>query len=1124
MGKRRSAPASESDDESQTASKRSRVEQVADKAPTKKRASTKKKRPTESDDDEPLPEADEDDNEDDEENRAAVWAKLKSRKGLKGSVADHGIIESIEMHQFMCHKYLTFSFGPQINFIIGHNGSGKSAVLSAITVVLGGKANTTGRGTGLKSFIREGQSVSEVTISLKNQGDEAFKPELYGKSIVITRKFTKEGSSSWKIMSKHGKVISTKKDELSAICDHMNIQVDNPMNVLTQDAARQFLSASRADEKYKFFLKGTQLSQLSTEYDLVQENVTTTDSVLTQKGEALPDLLAAASEAKRRYEEANKAREQKKKLDDLKREKAWALVATKDAELEAKVREHERAKRGPVKVQESLEAAQTALESATDKVQRLEERHRELGNIDHLAQQRADIKSQMAEKKTQIGDCARELKQMDGLVKSYKLQIINYEKQISEETKRLEADTHAKREESRQNIEEARIALEDAQSELQKIQDEIQSENQKSDDYRKQGLPKEEELKQLQAKIKDCDKMLSTISDVEKNKYAMYGQNMGALLEHIKKSKWVGEPPLGPLGIHVKCKDPETWAKLLANQLGGILTAFAVTTPQDQKLMKQLLEKYKNPNTLIIIYGKDLFDYQHGEPPENLLTVLRALEINDPYVLRILINQASIERTLLGRDRREGEQMLRTLPHGGSAWTADGFRLIRFPEGGESTQPLPKFDHSRTMLLTGRSAASETRTVTATRSEYTKRNQTLNAEIADLKAGYVQSRSKIDQLKKQESSVIRNVGKAKAKHSQLQQEVNEAMPANISGLEAAKMSAEDDRDSVLAQAKSVAEDKAKLDQENKDLLTESNAIKKKMDEFDETVNAATAGVELAAQERVQAQSNVRHWEKKLETENATVKAIQTALDALQIEHSEWTTKAEEYCERFPNPRSLEEVERQIVSTSAALKHKAQKSGASVDELLQEYTQATAKHELARKDWREMVKLNTILRNSIVTRRSRWEEFRRHIALRCKLVFQYHLSHRGYFGKVMFDHKLKTLNLKVQTDDTATQQSSRDKDPRSLSGGEKSFSTICLLLSLWESIGCPLRCLDEFDVFMDAVNRRISMKMMIDTANQSDKKQYILITPQDMGNVELGTTVRVLRMEDPSRTQGTLAFT
>lgn len=51
---------------------------------------------------------------------------------------------------------------------------------------------------------------------------------------MITRTWTKEGSAQWYIRSKDGKTISKKKDELAAICDHMNIQVDNPMNVLTQ--------------------------------------------------------------------------------------------------------------------------------------------------------------------------------------------------------------------------------------------------------------------------------------------------------------------------------------------------------------------------------------------------------------------------------------------------------------------------------------------------------------------------------------------------------------------------------------------------------------------------------------------------------------------------------------------------------------------------------------------------------------------------------------------------------------------------------------------------------------------------------------------------------------------------
>jgi hypothetical protein len=98
-----------------------------------------------------------------------------------------------------------------------------------------------------------------------------------------------------------------------------------------------------------------------------------------------------------------------------------------------------------------------------------------------------------------------------------------------------------------------------------------------------------------------------------------------------------------------------------------------------------------------------------------------------------------------------------------------------------------------------------------------------------------------------------------------------------------------------------------------------------------------------------------------------------------------------------------------------------------------------------------------LKRSLLLRLDRWHEFRRHIALRCKLVFQCHLSERGYYGKVLFDHVNQTLQLKVQTDDQTLTQG-RDKDPRSLSGGEKSFSTICLLLSLWDSIGCPIRCL------------------------------------------------------------------
>ena len=35
-----------------------------------------------------------------------------------------------------------------------------------------------------------------------------------------------------------------------------------------------------------------------------------------------------------------------------------------------------------------------------------------------------------------------------------------------------------------------------------------------------------------------------------------------------------------------------------------------------------------------------------------------------------------------------------------------------------------------------------------------------------------------------------------------------------------------------------------------------------------------------------------------------------------------------------------------------------------------------------------------------------------------------------------------------------------KDPKSLSGGEKSFTQVCMLLSVWEAMGSPIRALDE----------------------------------------------------------------
>lgn len=106
--------------------------------------------------------------------------------------------------------------------------------------------------------------------------------------------------------------------------------------------------------------------------------------------------------------------------------------------------------------------------------------------------------------------------------------------------------------------------------------------------------------------------------------------------------------------------------------------------------------------------------------------------------------------------------------------------------------------------------------------------------------------------------------------------------------------------------------------------------------------------------------------------------------------------------------------------------------------------------------------------------SRWTDFREHIAARARQMFSHHLTSRGFTGKLKFQHEKCTLDILIQTEADAGKVKARQKDTKSLSGGEKSFSTVCLLLTMWESVGCPLRCLDEFVRTLEFASRRLEL--------------------------------------------------
>lgn len=153
-----------------------------------------------------------------------------------------------------------------------------------------------------------------------------------------------------------------------------------------------------------------------------------------------------------------------------------------------------------------------------------------------------------------------------------------------------------------------------------------------------------------------------------------------------------------------------------------------------------------------------------------------------------------------------------------------------------------------------------------------------------------------------------------------------------------------------------------------------------------------------------------------------------------------------------------------------------------------------------------------------------------------------LQGRRFIGKIKFHHPARVDNtghappgrLEFDVKPPHSDQASSAGGIHTLSGGEKSFSQIGFLVSLAESMSMPIRCLDEFDIYMDAETRTTALKELLKTALASRNHQHILITPQTIGslhNLELDEGVnlqpedyKIVALPNPGRSQGSLGQT
>lgn len=139
------------------------------------------------------------------------------------------------------------------------------------------------------------------------------------------------------------------------------------------------------------------------------------------------------------------------------------------------------------------------------------------------------------------------------------------------------------------------------------------------------------------------------------------------------------------------------------------------------------------------------------------------------------------------------------------------------------------------------------------------------------------------------------------------------------------------------------------------------------------------------------------------------------------------------------------------------------------------------------------------------RRGFWEQERQRSSVAANSSFISSMAKRDLEATLKFNHKtqdmmirvspihlipqFKMVELMVQVTEAGLQSQlnssgeamvgpRRYKTLKTMSGGERSFTTVSLLLAMWDLSSSPLRCLDEWDVFLDTANRTVAAKMMV----------------------------------------------
>ncbi|EYC23319.1 hypothetical protein Y032_0015g2587 [Ancylostoma ceylanicum] len=1057
-----------------------------------------------------------------------------------------GRIAGVELENFMCHGHLKVDFETSDNncfYIGGPNGSGKSALFASLNIGLGGRGNNNDRGNSVKSYIKEGRSKAKIRLILTNTGLGSH-PD-YGDYIVVERTIT-PSASTYALKSikglgrnRHEVLVSKKKTDLDQLLVRYGIQLNNPIFWMSQDRSRHFLHQMKPDRLYQIFMCATELEHTKACYEQCAVIVSSIESMCrSMKGEF--------ERQKRRYQTMVEERRRLRGIQDMRNQQStigWMLLWCPLRDVLEKIQILEK------KREKFLEESEHLQKRIQETAAKKDEFILEASSVRQKINEEGDIlqalKGKMRLKESKIRDLQSEISNQDskrrgmersrGSFEQRKQRIIEQIAKFEEESqceKRKEeaAATQVKMEKitnkETELVERLRLAQQQ-RDELQRLHEQAVSDQNEA----------VRESRKVSTQVNELEQELHRSEITAKNAVMRFGENIPKILEIMNANADKFEHvPRGPIGMYMKLRDRK-WTFAVEEATRRLLTSFVFHSKRDHQTFERMMRANRVtgalPNAIFTRFTTPPHDVRANEPSSEWETILQVVEITDNVVRNVLIDMASVEGTVLLNSDQDARRIMDGMCPDKCvrAYTTTGGMAMGRNRRGEG---FYRFYACRTppraVLLSEQDASVDSSAMKAELKRLQDKSKGMQERIKKATAEAAQAQRELGKALQSYSAIETDLNRLRSQYRSLERRLEQLeMDDDMSVVENMRKSL----DELNIQIAELEEEFLKLDEETSQKQSEIRQINEELKEIKADFAEAKKRVTELENEEEDIRAKIRGVDTAVDADRTRQDRLRESIlkmDASHKELEEEKATAEERAKRseeLPTPPSMTnppdmdqlgdtaELDEQYKTLTMKI-HSAEKIMGNVvtAEQLQEFKD---NYERMKKHYLVLKGLNKKLSECIRIRNEKFPIMCHAITMRLKMTFQRLMATRSYHGNLLVDRQKGVINISVAThqkdDDSQAAAKSVVQDLRGLSGGERSFTTACFIMALWEIMEAPFRCMDEFDVFMDMINRRVVMDLLVNLATeQYSHNQFIFFTPQ--GIKELGERDRVQVFEMP----------